>query len=372
MVPSCVPASPFEKAVGRLRREVAAFLRRRGVQGLGEAMDYLGLVHGAATGLTVETALGRVIDGHAPDLSGRELAAYMLAGPLTDHETSDPGASPRAQAAGDVAIGERAPRPATSTEPLPFSLEYGTERTALCTDDRHAATLAEEHHIDGMVARLVAGGVPWPWRSPPPSTRPLFTPLSRGARLSRSAARPAARQRTRPSPPRHGHLRRKGGLEGRRTCGAAPSFSAAPDSPALLPGGDPARKIWPHPPETGLPIVPGPSIFCPGSIITEERVVDVKRLAATFRPTREGDVCLVAVMERHTRTGEIGTGLSGLGLRSGAIATTVAHDAHHLLVAGVDPTDMLAAAQALAPAAGGLALARGAFGPTAPPSRSWA
>jgi adenine deaminase len=360
MVPSCVPASPFEKAVGRLRRrEVAAFLRRRGVQGLGEAMDYLGLVHGAATGLTVETAQGRVIDGHAPDLTGRELAAYMLAGPLTDHETSDPALLLERRRLGMWLLAREGSAARDLDRTIPFLVEYGTERTALCTDDRHAATLAEGHHIDEMVARLVAGGVPLAMALRAATINPatLYRLFGRGA-VSPGLRADLLLVKDPAFP--HPEVVIFAGKVVSRDGALADSLPPSPplDSPPFYLAATRPEDLAP-PAGQGSHLARAIHLL-PGSIVTEERMVDVHAAGGYLHADPEKDVCLVAVMERRARTGEIGTGLiSGLGLRRGAIATTVAHDAHHLLVAGVDPADMLAAAQALAAAGGGLAVACG-------------
>jgi adenine deaminase len=360
MVPSCVPASPFERAVGSLRRkEVAGLLRRRGVQGLGEAMDYLGLVYGAATGLTVETALGRVIDGHAPDLTGRELAAYMLAGPLTDHETSEPGLLLERRRLGMWLLVREGSAARDLDRALPFLVQYGTERTALCTDDRHAATLSEEHHIDGMVARLAAGGVPLAMALRAATINPatLYRLYGRGA-VSPGLRADVLLVKD-PSDP-HPRIVISAGrvvFENGALTEPLPSTPPLESPPFSLAATRPAELAPPASP--GLHTARAIQLL-PGSIVTEERVVEVRAAHGRLQADPEKDICLVALMERHARTGEVGTGLlGGLGLRRGAIATTVAHDAHHLLVAGADPTDMLRAAQALAVAGGGLAVVSG-------------
>ncbi len=360
MVPSCVPASPFEKAVGRLRRrEVAAFLRRRGVQGLGEAMDYLGLVHGAATGLTVETAQGRVIDGHAPDLTGRELAAYMLAGPLSDHETSDPTLLLERRRLGMWLLVREGSAARDLDRALPFLVEHGTERTALCTDDRHAATLAEQHHIDEMVSRLVAGGVHLGQALRAATINPatLYRLYARGA-ISPGLRADILLVKD-PSHPHPDLVVSAGKVVSKDGALTGPLPPSPPlESPAFC-------LAVTRPDELAVPARDGfhrarAIHLLSGSILTEERLVEVRATDGHLRADPEKDVVLVALMERHARTGEVGTALlSGLGLRIGAIATTVAHDAHHLLVAGVDPADMLRAAQALASVGGGLAVAAG-------------
>ncbi len=160
MIPTSVPASPFERSAGRLGpADVAALLTREGVSGLGEAMDYLGLINGNASSFPLALAGDRVLDGHAPDVSGRDLAAYLLAGPITDHETSDPELLLERRRLGMWTLVREGSAARDLVRSLPFLVEYGTERTALCTDDRNAAALAEHHHLDGVVGALHRAGV---------------------------------------------------------------------------------------------------------------------------------------------------------------------------------------------------------------------
>jgi adenine deaminase len=104
----------------------------------------------------------------------------------------------------------------------------------------------------------------------------------------------------------------------------------------------------------------------PRAIVNDERFVEVAAADGRLLPDAQRDICLAALVERRPGPGSpdgrnrVGHGLvSGLGLRSGAIATTIAHDAHHLLVVGADTVDMLAAAHAVAAAGGGLAVVKG-------------
>ena len=101
-----------------------------------------------------------MVDGHAPDVTGRQLAAYMVAGPTTDHETSDPELILERRRLGMWTLIREGSAARDLARALPFLVEHGTERTALCTDDRNAAALAEHHHLDGVVAALCRAGVP--------------------------------------------------------------------------------------------------------------------------------------------------------------------------------------------------------------------
>jgi adenine deaminase len=366
MLPTTVPASPFEHAAGRLDPDdVADLLGQEGVTGLGEAMDYMGLIFGNASGRLFDLSGHRVVDGHAPDVSGKELAAYLVAGPITDHETSDPELLLERRRLGMWTLIREGSAARDLARALPFLVRYGTERTALCTDDRNAAALAEHHHLDGVLAALCRAGV------------------DVGDSLRAATINPATLYR----------LHDRGSL--------TPGYRAD-----ILVVEDPA---FPHPREvilagvptaregvltTSLPATPplasppfrlelgGPDDLrprasdglhraraihiTPWAIVNEERLTEVSAADGYLQAEPERDVCLAALIERHPSPGSVqarnrvGHGLvSGLGLRSGAIATTIAHDAHHLLVVGADPADMLSAARAVAATGGGLAVVKG-------------
>jgi adenine deaminase len=364
MVPTAVPASAFERAAGSLAdADVADLLTREGVTGLGEAMDYLGVVGGARLGLLHRFAGDRVADGHAPDITGRDLAAYLVAGPITDHETSLPELLLERRRLGMWTLIREGSAARDLVRALPFLVEQGTERTALCTDDRNAAALAEHHHLDGVVGALVRAGV------------------SLKDSLRSATVNPATLYRL------HDRGSITPGLRGDLLVVDDPSF---PHPRCVISAGTVVARndaltvpLPATPPLVSIPFslkVRSPEELAPGApdglhraraihlaprtIVSDERIVEVRARHGRILADRDKDVGLVALLERAHSAGShahgpapIGRGLvSGLGLRRGAIATTIAHDAHHLLVTGVDPVDMLAAVQAVATAGGGLAV----------------
>jgi len=360
MVPTTVPASPFERAGGSITAEdMEALLRREGVQGLGEAMDYLGLINGTSTIAAARAAEGVVLDGHAPGVTGRELAAYLVAGPVSDHETSDPELLLERRRLGMWTLIREGSAARDLSESLPFLVRYGTERTALCTDDRNAAALAEHHHLDGVIGALRRAGVP-------PADA-----------LRAATVNPATLYRL------HDRGSVTPGLQADLLLVDDPAF---PHPTKVIRAGtvvvEEDRLVVPLPPSPVLPIqrfrvdVSGPEELAPQapdgmhvvraihvaetSLATEERFVRLKARGGRLLADPEVDVALAALLERGGTQAEVGLGLvSGLGIRRGAIATTIAHDAHHLLVTGIDPVDMLEAARAVAQTGGGLAVAHG-------------
>ena len=341
---------------------------------MGEAMDYMGLISGEASGRLFDLSGHRVVDGHAPGVTGRQLAAYMVAGPSTDHETSDPELILERRRLGMWTLIREGSAARDLTRALPYLVEHGTERTALCTDDRNAAALAEHHHLDGVVAALCRAGVPVAAALRAATINPatlyrLFdrgsvTPGFRADLLIVEDPACAASPRGHPDGPARGPRR--------RTHGASAAHPAAGFS-ALPAGGLPRtrprpRRLRRRPPGPGHPHHaaghrqrralrggggrrrPPPGRPRQGRLPGGPHGAPPRHRSGSARTPVSGTSLAT----------KIGCGLvSGLGLRSGAIATTIAHDAHHLLVVGVDPADMLAAARAVAAAGGGLAVVKG-------------
>jgi adenine deaminase len=366
MIPTTVPASSFEHAAGRLEAAaVADLLTQDGVTGLGEAMDYLGLISGEASGRLFDLSGHRVVDGHAPDVTGRQLAAYLVAGPITDHETSDPELLLERRRLGMWTLIREGSAARDLVRALPFLVEHGTERTALCTDDRNAAALAEHHHLDGVIAALCRAGVPVAdaLRAATLNPATLYRLHDRGSLTPGYRADILVVED--PAFPHPRDVIQSGTIvahEGRLTMPLPPSpalssppfrlelAAASPFSPPSPDGVHRARAIH----------------LTERAIMSEERFVEVRGAGGRLLADPEKDICLAALVERRPAPdspdgrNRVGLGLvSGLGLRTGAIATTIAHDAHHLLVVGADTEDMVAAARAVAAAGGGLAVVKG-------------
>jgi len=374
MIPTTVPASRFEYATGRLDAyEVEDLLRQDGVTGLGEAMDYMGLISGEASGRLFDLSGHRVVDGHAPGVTGRQLAAYMVAGPSTDHETSDPELILERRRLGMWTLIREGSAARDLTRALPYLVEHGTERTALCTDDRNAAALAEHHHLDGVVAALCRAGVPVAAALRAATLNPatLYRLFDRGSVTPGFRADLLIVED--PAAPHPREVVQSGRVVVRDGRLAIP----LPPTPILT--SPPFRLEVSHEQDLAPAATDGPHRaraihITPRAIVNEERFVEVQAVGGRLQADPEKDICLVALMQRRPATGvaptyalsgaplgtKIGCGLvSGLGLRSGAIATTIAHDAHHLLVVGADPAAMLAAAREVAAVGGGLAVVKG-------------
>ena len=357
-VPSCVPATPFEHAGCVMDAEaMAELIDLDGVLGLGEMMNVPGVLGNAPDVLAkLELFKDKIIDGHAPMVSGKALQAYVASGIETDHESISWAEAKEKLRAG-VAILVRegsASRNLTALVQGAVADGIDTTRMAFCTDDKHLADIRHEGTIRYCVKEAIVLGL-----------EPI--------RTIQMATINAAK------------------IFGLRKLGAiAPGWQAdvlvvdnlfhlkpefvfhkGEDALAKL---NAVQQVIPDVSLSGsVHVAPftveafNPSQFAEykeypvveilsGQIVTERGSVhgkDVPRLL------KEGKLCMLAVLERHHATGNIGIGLlRGYGLKNGAAATTVAHDSHNLLVAGTNSRDMYVAAQELIRVQGGYTLVR--------------
>jgi len=353
MAPSCVPATDLETAGARLEASDLLELRSESrVIGLGEMMNFPGVVHGDPGVLAkLEAFRGAPIDGHAPGLTGRELAAYAGTGIGSDHECTTV-----AEACEKLALGMRLAIRQGSTARnlealLPAVTTSNSRRCYFCTDDRHPEDLLAEGHLDQILREAVAGGLD-PLIALQMATcnaREFLGLQGTGvvapgyiadlvvlADLERFSVRQVYKNGVLVA--EDGHLLSQAVLE--------------------LPSARNTIKIaWE---KAGDIRVPARSArlrvmgIIPDQIITESLVCEPRVEEGLTVSDPDRDILKLCVFERHTGSGNVGIGfIRGLGLRSGAMASTVAHDSHNLVVAGVADADILAAARSVEAMGGG-------------------
>ena len=350
MASSCVPASIFESPRRALTPgDLEGLLRRRRVLGLAEMMNFPGVIGGADTELEKLGLAGAShVDGHAPGVLGPALQAYAAAGIRSDHEATTLEEGRQRLRAGMWVLIREASGARNLAALLPLVAEFGPHRLAFCTDDRDPDHIVSEGHLNAMVRAAVAAGVD------PAAALVMAThgPATWHGLADRGAVAPGYRADLLLLPDLR-EFRPAAVLKGGRPVAEFPA-ATVPDwvrntvHVKGLTSGD-LRVAWNG---GGDMRVIG---VLPGQIVTEalrERphVVDGAVLADPDR-----DLVKIAVIERHLGTGRIGIGfVRGLGLRRGAIASTVAHDAHNIVVAGVDDDDMVRAARRLGELGGGM------------------
>ncbi len=353
-VPSCVPASPLETPGAILSAdEVAALLEEKPFIALGELMNYPDTIAGKGDFLAkirAARARGKAIDGHAPGLTGKDLEAYRLAGPSSDHESSSlEEAREKLRAAMRLFI-----RRGSVANNLPSLLPLVTPENSvfisLVSDDVSARELAEEGHLDRSLREAVAFGLP-----PEVALRMVtLSPAFHFGLSDRGGIFPGARaDLVAVSDLRKIDVRfvwAAGKLVFREgECLFKPQKPAPfPEHPLRLP-----EKIDLKVPAKGDRIrVLG---IVPGEILTEHLIFRAKIEKGEVVPDISRDLLKIVCLERHHGTGNYTIGfVRGFGLKRGALGSTVAHDSHQLLLVGTNDRDLLLAARRLEECGGGL------------------
>src|SRR6185437_12409645 len=353
MASSCVPASSFESPRRELTAgDLDALLRRRRVIGLAEMMNFPGVVHGEPHELE-KLELAQHVDGHAPGVRGRDLNAYVAAGIRSDHEAYTVEEGRERLRAGMWLLIREASAARNLQALLPLLAEYGPSRIAFCTDDRDPEHIADDGHINSMVRDAVAYGIPpedalvcatlnptlWHGLSHLGAIAPgyqadlLFLPdLERFVPdVVLKSGRPVEAIERHHVPDWVKHTVRIGAL-----------------------GPERFRIPW----RGGLARVIG---LVPGQIVTESLVEELAHRSGEAIADPERDLAKIAVIERHLGTGRMGLGfVRGFGLKRGALASSVAHDAHNVVVVGMNDASMAAAVRRLANRGGGIVVVDGA------------
>jgi adenine deaminase len=360
-LPSCVPATEMETAGARLlAADLEPFFSDSRIVALGEMMNYPGVLHGDPEVLEkLEAARrhGKPIDGHAPGLSGRELLAYIAAGISSDHECTTAAEAREKLAAGMHIMIRQGTGARNLAALLPIISEQSARRLMWCTDDRHPHDLLNEGHIDSIVAAAIRGGVA-------PMTAIQMATLHPAERFGLHHLGAVA-------PGRQADLVVFSDL-------CAPQVEAVYVRGRLVASnGQPASGIERPDPLRAPPSMNVDLAGMDFAVSAESRRIRVIELIPDQILTRQStesaplaghhlvsdpsrDLLKIAVVERHAGSGRIGLAMvRGFGLKQGALASSVAHDSHNIIVTGASDRDMLAAVSAVARMGGGLAVAAG-------------
>jgi adenine deaminase len=360
MAPSCVPASAFESPRHSLGvDDMEAILRRRRALGVAEMMDVPGVIAGDPEVLARIAARGAShVDGHAPGITGRELDAYVAAGIRSDHEATTWEEALEKRRRGMWVLIREASNARNARGLLELVRRHGPEQCAFCTDDREPDDLVRDGSIDLLCRIAVAEGI-----APEDALVMATLHAARCHGLSDLGAI---------APGRRADLLLLDDLESFRPSLVLKDGAVVARDGAALPFAAPPVPDWVRRTVRTVPLAPGDLDLdapagrvrvielVPEQLITIARVVEptVRDGRVVADPAR--DLAKIAVVERHHATGRIGKGLvTGFGLREGAFASTVAHDAHNLVVVGVDDAEMALCAARLAAIGGGVVVARG-------------
>jgi len=346
MVPSCVPSSPLETPGAELRAtDIFFFLNQEWVLGLAEVMDYPRLLEGEPSILDkIKIAGKKIIDGHAPGLSGKDLCAYAAVRISSDHECST-----KAEALEKLRLGMtimiREGGLAKNMEALlPLVTPENLRQFTFCTDDRHPQCLVEEGHMNALVRKAVRLGM-----DPVTAIRMCTINPAEHYRLENLGA---------VAP---GKIADLVVLDNFRDFNVEMVFKngqlVAKDGELLSPVVSTMRpseilrgsiniqwlkqEYFEIRAQKGNCRVIG---LVPGQLITREEVLKPRVVRGKVVPDTTRDILKLAVVERHHASPAIGLGLvRGFGLKRGAIASSVAHDAHNIVAVGTNDADIMEA-----------------------------
>jgi adenine deaminase len=354
MLPSCVPATPFETAGARITADdLRLMIADERIAGVAELMNYPGVYLGSETELAkIEAGKGKNIDGHAPGLTGRNLNAYVLAGIRSDHESTE-----MAEGAEKLRLGLHLLLREGSTERnlatlVPLVNSHNAMNCSFATDDKLAGDLVEEGHIDHCVRKAIAMGM-----SPIVALQIATINTARHYRLRNFGA----------IAPRYWadfivfedfqNLKVRQTYKKGILVAEHGKYLGAPTEPVPPPRS--TMNVRYHAPKdfevaTNDPAKIRVIEIVPNQIVTRQRIEMHKSRNGQIVADPEHDLLKLVVLERHRATGNVGIGfVRGFKLKQGALGSTVAHDAHNIVIVGADDADILRAIQELEAIQGG-------------------
>jgi adenine deaminase len=360
MASSCVPATSMATAGADLdAATLAELIGHPRVLGLAEVMNFPGVIHADPALLDKIAAFrGHPVDGHAPGVRGQSLNAYAAGGPRSDHESTAVEEA-REKLRRGLFLFLREATAARNLDALLPVLDSTTERRiALCTDDRQPADLLDEGGIDAMLRRVIRAGHD-PVRAIRLATlnpAEYFGLGDRGAVAPGRVADLVVVEDLERLDIREVWVRGERVVEsGRPLPWPSPAAPAPPPPSMEVALADDALAI----PVEGSRVRVIEAIA--DQIVTGQRIDSPTVVDGCVVADPGRDLLKIAVIERHTGSGRVGLGLvSGIGLKSGAIAGSVAHDHHNIIVIGADDRSMRTAIDAVVAHEGGLAVASGA------------
>lgn len=355
VLPSCVPATPLDESGAELSaQDLAPYYKHPRVVGLAEVMNYVGVIQGDLSVLDkIQQAQeqGYIVDGHAPFLQGSPLQGYLTAGIGSDHECAT-----LAEAEEKLRFGQmimiREGTAAHNLETLaPLVTEKTVARCLFCTDDKHPNHLLEEGHLDMMLKKAVSLGV-----DPIHAVQLVTLNPAQYFNLKKQGAIAPHYQADLVVVDDlvNFHVEsvyKQGKLVFQEEVLPFPSPNINPRLFQLAAETIHLAEVYPHDFSTNKPL--GVMGLIAGEILTTNQ-------GTAEQSDLSQDILHISVLERHKNTGHIGLGyLKGYGLQRGAVATSIAHDSHNVIVVGCSPEEMALAVNVLRKQQGGIVVVEG-------------
>ncbi len=362
MLPSCVPATPFEHSGAIIDAQMMKGpIQFTNVLGLGEFMNFVGVVNAddeVLDKLLVAKRFGKIIDGHAPMIKGKELNAYSAAGIRGDHECSTIEEFNDRLENGEYVL----LRQGSACHDLP-NLAAGvtgrnSRRCLLCSDDRQPKTIFEEGHVNGHLKMCVDLGI-----DPITAIQMATINAAECWRLEgRGAIAPGYRADVVLVDNLDDFNASKVWIEGNlvaedgKYLPETKHFDSAYVTGSVNISGFTKEKLQMHLKSNRVKTIQ----ILTGGIVTGNKVMEIKiddQGEFVYDPSI--DCAKIAIVERHHNTGNVACGfLSDYGINQGALALTIAHDSHNVVAVGVNDDDIMTAVQAVKEQGGGIALVK--------------
>ncbi len=356
--PSCVPASPSESPGAAFEAEqIAEMLTWPETAGLGELMNVAGTFSGdRVIGDKLQAAWGRRKDGHAPGVRGLRLQTYLQTGVTSDHESTELEEAREKLALGLFIMIRQGTSERNLEALLPLVDDWTWPRCAFCSDDRDCFTLRHDGHVDAIVRDAIAGGLD-PFRAYRLAT---FNPADYWRLDGIGAVAPGYEANL-------NILTDLETVEVETVLFQGQTVAYRGEMVVDLPENRPpdflldtmhvgplSLESFRLDPKHATQAI----VVYDGQIVTGVQKVTPTIVDGAAVTDLEGDLLKVACIERHKATGRVGVGyVRGFSLQRGAIASSIAHDAHNIVVVGVSDADMLTAVQRVIEMKGGLATA---------------
>jgi adenine deaminase len=354
MAPSCVPATHLETAGARISsREVKKILAHPKIIGLGEMMNFPGVVSGDEEVLKkISVSNGKIIDGHAPGLAGKELNAYLSAGILSDHESTTMEEGKEKLRRGMYLMIREGSSEKNLDALLPLVTDNTYKRCFFVVDDRSCSDLLREGDIDAVVRKAIGRGME-PVRAIQMATinaAEYFRLHDRGGIAPGYIANLVTiTDLTKLEIDTVFYRGKLVASQGKPLFLPPPVTLELKDTVRIKSPTGKSLKIAAV--NETYPVIE----IIPGQIITKKAMEKIKVVDGTAMPDVERDILKLVVVERHRASGNIGVGLvKGFGLKKGALASSVAHDAHNIIAVGADDLDILKTIEEIKRLQGGL------------------
>ena len=355
MVPSCVPATHMETSGAEIKdSDIKSVLKRRNVIGLGEMMNFPGVIYGDDQVLDkILSAKGKVIDGHAPGVTEKQLNAYMAAGIYSDHESTTLEEGREKLKRGMHLMIREGSSEKNLADLLPLVTDDTYKRCLFVVDDRTCADLLYEGDIDAVVRKAIRLGLD-PVRALQLATinaAEYFRLYNRGGIAPGYIANLISINDL-------SHLTidmvfYQGKLVAREGSPLFPqpahSGKELTDTMHIKPFTVDALAL--HARGDSHPVIE----IVPGQIVTKNKTKRVVVRNGIVIPSIKDDLLKLVVVERHKATGNIGIGMAkGFGLKKGALASSVAHDSHNIVAVGTEDSEIYTAIKEIERTGGGL------------------